>query len=146
MHDPYVAFWVVCTVVMAVIEASTLNMITIWFAAGSLGALIVTLCGGSFGLQLFVFFAVSAILLATLMPIAKKAMQAKKQPTNADRIIGAEAKVTEAIDSITGKGQIKVMGSIWSARCETESIPENTIVTVERIEGVKAVVKRKVGN
>lgn len=146
MHDPYVALWVACTVIMAVIEASTFNMITIWFSAGSLGALIVTLCGGSFGLQVFVFFLISAILLASLMPIAKKAMQTKKQATNADRIIGADAQVTESIDGITGKGQIKVMGSIWSARCETENIPEDTIVTVDRIEGVKAIVKRKVGN
>ena len=76
------------------------------------------------------------------MPAARRLLNKSKSATNSDRIIGKEAVVTEEIDNIKGKGQIKVLGSIWSAISEDQSvIPEGSMVEVCEIRGVRAVVK-----
>ena len=47
----------------------------------------------------------------------------------------------EEIDNLRGIGQVKVGGAIWTARStQDEPIPKGTLVRVERIEGVKAIV------
>ena len=73
--------------------------------------------------------------------MARKWIEPKTEKTNADRILEAEALVTETIDNVQASGQIKVGGAIWTARSANgDVIPEGTLVQVERIEGVKAIV------
>ena len=64
----------------------------------------------------------------------------KIQPTNADRIIGKEGIVIKAIDPEAAKGQIKVEGQIWSAKCASP-VEEGKRVKVLALEGVKAVIE-----
>ncbi len=139
----YIALWAVLMVLMLVIEASTAALLTIWFACGALAALVFALFGANFGVQVAAFFIVSGLLLAFLLPYARRKMAEKKTATNADRIIGAEGIVTEEIDEVQGTGQIRVMGTVWSARSQSGiSIPTGTKIKVDAIEGVKAVVSR----
>ena len=64
--------------------------------------------------------------------------------TNLDAVVGMEALVTEAIDNINARGAVKVYGKEWSARsADGEPVPAGTTVVVERIEGVKLIVKNK---
>lgn len=66
------------------------------------------------------------------------------RPTNADRLLGAVAVVTQEIDNRSATGQVKVSGQIWTARSQGEDpIPVGTSVTVLRIEGVKLIVQAK---
>ena len=68
-------------------------------------------------------------------------MASSRQATNADRVIGAEGVVIEAVDNLNAKGQVKVNGSIWTARAQDDTIiPPSTLVRVDRIEGVKLIV------
>lgn len=68
--------------------------------------------------------------------------EAKTQPTNADRCIGETAMVTEDIDNIAGKGRVEVNGISWTARSsDGANFRKGELVTVERIEGVKLIVK-----
>jgi membrane protein implicated in regulation of membrane protease activity len=72
----------------------------------------------------------------------KKYVNAKVQRTNADSIIGQECVVTEQIDNLAETGAVKVAGKLWTARtADSTVIPKETRVVVERIEGVKAIVK-----
>ena len=50
--------------------------------------------------------------------------------------------VTEEIDTIKQTGQVHVDGQLWSARGTTEvpNIKKDTVVRIERIEGVKVIV------
>ena len=77
--------------------------------------------------------------------IAKKYTRTRKQPTNADMYINAEGVVTEAISNLNAKGTVKVRGSVWTARSSNDEveIPENTTIVVEKIEGVKLIVRPK---
>ena len=56
-------------------------------------------------------------------------------------IIGKNAIVTKDIDSINGKGQIKVDSETWSALGKDDmNIEKGTEVEVLKIDGVKAIV------
>ena len=70
-------------------------------------------------------------------------MKTKNEPTNADRIIGETAIVTEQIDNIHETGAVKILGTIWTARSVDDSvIAEGTTVKVVAIRGVKAMVQK----
>ena len=98
------------------------------------------LLGGALWLQILLFLAVSAVILALTRPLVKK-MAGHVQPTNLDQTIGASARVTEDIDDAAGTGAVYVKGKMWTARSSSgATIPIGTEVTVERIEGVKLYV------
>ena len=134
--------WLVLLLVFVAGEAVSVGLTSVWFAAGSLVALIAALLGGGWVLQLVLFFVVSILCLLAVRPLAKKHLNNKVQPTNADRVIGSEALVTEDIDNITGAGAVIIGGQTWTARSGSESpIPAGTRVRVLRIEGVKVFVE-----
>ena len=133
--------WLILMVVFLMIEGASVAMVSLWFGAGALAALIVALIGGELWLQVLVFFTVSIVLLAALRPIARKYFTPKLARTNVDSIIGTTGTVTIAIDNVTGQGQIKLASMEWTARSTSgEAIPAGTLIRVDRIEGVKAFV------
>ena len=134
-------FWFVLLVVFLIAEASTVTMISLWFAAGALGALAVSLLGSGVWLQAGAFFVVSAVALTALRPIVRKYFTPRLTKTNVDSVIGAEGLVTQAIDNVSARGQMKLGAMEWTARSASgEPIPEGTLVRVEKIEGVKVFV------
>ena len=138
------AIWLLAVIVLIVGEVLTVGLTFIWFAVGALGGLIVAVLGGSVWLQVAVFLALSALSLILIRPAAARFMRNSRSPTNADRVIGQTAVVTEAIDNIEGKGQVNISGQIWSARSqEGVAITVGVEVKVLRIEGVKVFVTLK---
>ncbi len=134
--------WLVLLLLFAGGEAVSVGLTSIWFAAGALAALIAALLGGALWIQITLFLAVSLLCLAAVRPLAKRYLNDKVEATNADRVIGAEAKVTEDIDNIHGKGAVIIRGMTWSARSQDDGpIPTGTLVRVLRIEGVKVFVE-----
>lgn len=135
--------WLGLLILFGIGEALTVGLTSIWFAAGALVALVVTLLGGPLWLQVLLFIVVSALCMLAIRPIAQKHFNSKVEPTNADRIIGQEAVVTEPIHNLQATGAVRIGGMVWSARSEDDSlIPAGTLVRVLRIEGVKVYVER----
>ena len=135
--------WLVLLIIFAASEAVTVGLTSIWFAAGALVALLAALLGGPMWVQITLFLAVSLLCLAAVRPLAKRYLNDKVEATNADRVIGAEAKVTEDIDNIHGKGAVIIRGMTWSARSQDGGpIAAGTLVRVLRIEGVRVFVER----
>ena len=133
--------WMGVRVIFAIVEASTVTLVSIWFVGGSLAALIAALLGAEIWLQVALFLAVSTILLISFRPLLKKFHQPKKVQTNAPANIGKLAIVTEAIDNLQGLGAVKLSGLTWTARSESgKGIEAGTVVCVKRIEGVKLFV------
>lgn len=144
MEFSMLIFWVVMLVILIVVEAVTAQMVTIWFAAGAGAALVSEILGAEVWLQWIIFVAVSAITLIATRPLVKKLTQTKVQPTNADRCIGQTAVVVEDIDNVDGKGLVQVGGITWTARSSDGTVfRKNEQVTVEKIDGVKLIVKSK---
>ena len=133
--------WLALMVVFLAVEASTVSMVSLWFAAGSLIALLTALAGGPAWLQTVLFLAVSAALLLALRPLAKKYFTPKVTATNVDSIVGSTGLVTAAIDNVSAAGQVKLGAMEWTARSTSgQPIPVGTLVKVDKIEGVKAFV------
>ena len=135
-------FWLAAFIVFAIGEAVTVGLVSVWFAVGALAALFATALGAGLWLQITVFLGVSALALALLKPLSSKFLKPRVSATNADRVIGSAALVTETIDNTQAKGQVKVNGQVWSARSAQDIvIPAGTDVKVLRIEGVKVIVE-----
>ena len=134
--------WTGLLIVFTIGEGVTVGLTAIWFAAGSLAALICALLGGPLWLQIALFIVISALCLLAIRPLAHKYFNSKVEPTNADRIIGSEVMVTEEINNIAETGQVKLFGQVWTARSENgDVIPVQSRVRILRIEGVKVFVR-----
>ena len=139
--------WLIVLVVCLVVEISTLGLTSIWFAGGALLALLIAMIAGPLWLQVLVFLVTSIVLLIFTRPIAAKYFNKNREKTNVNSKIGKQAIVTVTIDNLKGEGQIVTEGMEWTARSlDSTMIEEGSVVTIEKIEGVKAVVSiRKEG-
>ena len=136
--------WLAIIILAVIVEAVTAQLVSIWFLAGGIAALIAGLCGAEIWLQVVLFALVTALVLIVTRPLVKRIMHFKKTDTNADRYIGKEGLVTETINNVEGTGRVTVLGSDWTARSsDDKQIAEGTPVLVERIEGVKLIVTPK---
>lgn len=139
------AAWLILLIVLLVIEVLTLGLTTIWFAGGALAALIASLAGAGFWLQVLLFLLVSVVLLIFTRPVAVRYLNGRTTATNVDSLIGRECIVTEEINNLCGKGAVSVGGVTWTARAEREDrvIGKDRIVQIVRVDGVKAIVREK---
>lgn len=133
--------WLALMIVFLLVEANSVSLVSIWFAAGSLGALVADLLNAPLWAEVLIFFVISCALLAALRPMVKKFIKPKIIATNVDSVIGSKGYVTEDIDNVSALGQVKIGGMFWSARSTSgQPINKDTLVTVDRVEGVKVFV------
>lgn len=134
--------WATVIIIFGVFEAVTVQLVSIWFVIGAIAALIASLLGADFTVQILIFFAVSILALVITRPLFKKYIRPKKQPTNADKVLNQIGVVVEDINNISATGQVKVDGKIWTARTIDNSlISKDKKVIIEKIDGVKLIVK-----
>ncbi len=138
-------FWLIAMVALLVIEGIVPGLVSIWFAAGALVALLLSLLNAPLWLQVLLFLLVSLALLVLTRPLAKKYVNSRVTPTNADRIIGKDCVVTEEIDNLQGTGAVMADGKEWTARMDNRDgkAPKGSVVKVLRIEGVRLIVTSK---
>lgn len=140
----FAIMWLIFAILFLILEISTVSLVSIWFVAGSVLAFLVALFHLSLGVQIVVFILGTTLLLVFTKPAVQKMLCKNLEATNYDRIIGKNGIVTQKINPTEGTGQIKVSGSIWSAKSEDGSeIDRDKTVEVISVEGVKAVVKQK---
>ncbi len=133
--------WLALLILFAVVEAATVGLVSAWFAAGALVALLSTFFTNNIWLQAGIFLVVSAVALALVRPLVWKYVSPQRVATNADRAIGREGVVTQDIDNLSASGTVTILGMTWTARStDGEAIPAGSTVTVDRIEGVKLFV------
>ena len=134
--------WVGVMVIFGALEAITVGLTSIWFVVGGIGGLVVSMLNGPIWLQLLVFFVVSIGCMIAARPLVVKYINQATTATNADRVLGAVARVTEAIDNTVPVGAVYVDGKTWSARSVSgEPIAQGTMVRVKRMEGVRLFVE-----
>lgn len=134
--------WTAAIILFAVVEAVTAGLMSIWFVAGALAALVAAFVDASLTVQVVLFLAVSAAALAMTRPLLRKITTAPAIPTNADRVLGEVAKVTERIDNENSAGTVYVDGKTWTARSADDTvIPVGSRVRIEAMQGVKLLVR-----
>lgn len=135
--------WIGLIVIFVIVEAATVQLVTVWFAVGGIAGLIAYAFGLEIWMQILIFAVVSAVALAITRPFVKRFTKGRKQPTNADRYIGQEATVTEPISNELSTGAVRIGGLEWTARTvDNSEVDKGERVTVEAIEGAKLLVKR----
>lgn len=141
--DKIEIFWLVACILMFVIEAVTVNLLTLWFALGALAALIAALLGARLWLQIVIFFLVTIVTLVATRPLVKKYFNKQHhEATNADTAIGKICIVTQDIDNVAATGEASCLGKAWTARSLTgEIIKKGSKAKVHSIEGVKLIVE-----
>jgi len=138
-------YWLIFFLILVGIEIATMALTTIWFAGGALAAFLLSLFGASIEVQLAAFVTVSFVLLFFTRPWAAKHINSHVEKTNADSLIGREARITAEVNNQMGTGTAVVGGQEWTARSleDGEVYPAGMLVEIKKIQGVKLIVSRK---
>ena len=138
---PETIIWIAAVIIFGVTEAVTAGLVSIWFVLGAVAGLITAVLGGSIWLQVVLFFIVSIATLVATRPLVRKLSKKGQVATNADRVLGGTARVTETIDNTIPTGEVYIDGKTWTARSQSGAvIAAEKLVTVIRMEGVKLYV------
>lgn len=134
--------WTIIIVLSVIVEAATVNLVSIWFAVGSALAIIADQFGFGVMAQFMIFVVSSAAIIAATRPLSKKYLRGRITKTNLDRIIGKHCLITETITP-DQKGEAKINGSLWSATSLNNVVIEaGEYGEVVSIEGAHVVVRK----
>lgn len=145
IKDSYITIaWLILLIVLLIIEIITVGLTSIWAAGGALAALILNLLNVSIVWQVVVFFVVTFVLLYFTRPFAVKFINAKREKTNYEGIIGKTIRIADRVDNMSQTGRAVVNGQEWTVRSEKdeEILEPGTIAKVVNITGVKLIVKK----
>ena len=135
--------WLAAAIILAIVEANTVQLVSIWFAVGALAAMVPAIIGMDFTAQFAVFTVVSILVLAITRPFVKKKLTVQKTETNSRALIGKVPKVIQPIDNLQSQGRVMVEDMDWSARSENgEPIDVGEEVLIKEIQGVKLIVEK----
>ena len=142
--DPCILLWIILLIVFVVIELATVGLVSIWFAAGSLVALIIAILNGGIIAQFIAFIIVSVGLLAATRSWARDFVNSKTQKTNADSVVGKEIRITERVSNLDQTGAAVVSGQEWTVRADDDKqiFEQGETARVVRISGVKLIVEK----
>ena len=132
-------FWLCLIIFLGIIEASTVNLVSIWFIISSILAMLISLFTDNIVIQVAIFVLGGTLLLILTKDAIKKILPVKTK-TNIDRIIGMKGIVTEKITKKT-PGEVKVDGKRWTAVAD-ETINTDETVEILEINSTKLKVKR----
>lgn len=134
--------WLIAAGILAIVEAFTLGLTSIWFAAGAAGAAISAMLGASLPIQVAVFLLLSIVLIIATRPLARKRLNANVERTNIDAVVGSEG-IVEGTISLHGSGQVKADGKIWTAVSTGKEIKKGAVVVIKGVRGVTLTVEEK---
>lgn len=141
MNTTWLIIWLVAVVVFAVVEILTVQLVAIWFSVGAICSMVAFSLGAPEWIQLLVFGVVSLILLLLTRPFVKKFINFKHVSTNADRLVGRTAIVTQSVCNLEARGAVIISGLTWTARSEDGTdLKEGDKVIIKAIEGSKLIV------
>lgn len=134
-------FWLVLVIVLSFVEIATVSLVSIWFVASGIVAMILSFFIEDIAIITTVFILLGIFLLVLSRPIVNKLRSKDNEKTNLDRIIGESAIVTEDIKK-NEVGEVKVDGKRWSA-ISKEKCLKGDRVKILKIDGVKLIVEKE---
>ena len=132
--------WLGIIFLLVVLEMSTAALVSIWFIASGVLALLASMFIDNVLVQFAIFVIGGIILLLTTRKFLTNKL-VKQEKTNLDRIIGMRGVVTEDIDDLV-IGEVLVDGKKWSA-ISKEKLKKGDKVKIIKIEGVKLIVEHQ---
>ena len=114
-------FWLIIIILLSIIEAFTINLVSIWFIVSGIITLVISLFTNNIIIQIAVFILLGVMWIGELI------------------LMGINGIVTEKITKNT-IGEVKVDGKLWSAYAD-KTISKDSIVEVLEINSTKIKVK-----
>ena len=140
----YLVFWVVAFLIFSIIEAITVRLNAIWFAAGSLAAFVSVLLEVPFWMQLLFFLLSSLLLLFITRPLQKRLSAGRYHAASVTDVIGCTGTVTEQINNTSAKGRVKIGELDWLARSTDGSLLKTgEKVVVQSVDGIAVIVAKE---
>ena len=134
--------WGILIVVSIVVELITDELTIIWGTVGAIFALISAALKAPIWLQLIIFFVFTISFLLIFKTIIEKNRKKETLHTNADRIIGMVAVVSESFKE-NSVGKVTVNGQTWRAiGVSNDEFFEGEKVQVEGLSGTKVIVSK----
>jgi membrane protein implicated in regulation of membrane protease activity len=137
--------WLSVFVIALVIEAIGTDLVSIWFAAGAIVALILSLISGvAWWIELVVFVVISLATLCCFRPLVHRYLRrGLLMNSNIDEIVGKKGLMMEKID-LLHHGTCKINDVVWTAIAEKDniSISKGATVVVLAVSGNKLIVKQ----
>jgi len=135
--------------VMIFVEAMGPALVSIWFAAGALIALILSLFSFipevtiPWWVQLIVFVVVSTMTLLLVRPLSKRYFKRNTVNSNVDSLVGKRGLLEQEIKPFN-PGLCKINDVLWTAVGVEgkETIAKESVVEVVAIQGNKLLVKK----
>jgi len=142
LTENYWLGWLGVAIVLAAVEAATVDFVFLMFAGGSLAGALAALLGLPFWLQVIVAVAAALLLLGLVRPMIRRKFLDSEvdHRIGADGLVGRRAWVLQAVTETDGR--VKLAGETWSARLAEGSLPAapGDEVRVIAIHGATAIV------
>lgn len=132
-------FWLGIVIFLGILEAITINLLSIWFVISGLFSLVLSFFSDNFVLQFGIFVVGGILFMILTRDSMEKKLLKQKEKTNLDRVIGMKGIVTEEIKDMK-VGEVKVDGKKWSA-ISNKDLPKGSTIKVLKIKGVKLEVE-----
>ena len=143
MQDYMSWLWLGLTIVFVVVEACTSELVSVWFVAGSVAGLILSLFELPIGVQAAGFVAVALAALLAIRPLAMKRAKVEKTPTNADMVLG------RLLKAASGAAEVRLVSAQGGSK--DNAIPRSCQATVvamgigiERINDIAAQLQQEI--
>jgi len=136
-----VLLWVVIAAIAIAIDLITSAFLFVWFAVGSIAAIVARMFHFSFTIQLIVFVTVSFVFMLIGYPMVKDTIKktVKRTKTMEENYIGRVIIVDE---EVIEKAHIKIDGIYWTVKKVGEPIKKGDKVKVTGIEGNKMLIEK----
>ncbi|MBP5156647.1 MAG: NfeD family protein [Treponema sp.] len=137
-------FWLALVVLFSVVEALTMTLMTVWFAAAALVMVFASMLPIPLVGQLVLFALLSALLLVFSRPLALKFLKLKKTATNSDSLVGRKCKILRPVTP-DEKGTARLNGVEWSvASVDGSPLEAGKDCVVHEIKGNTLIVSGEV--
>lgn len=138
--------WLALALVLAAIEAASVDFVFSMLAGGALAGAVASALGAPFPIQVVTAVVVAAALLLTVRPVAKRYFSVPEGHggIGAGAQVGRQAVVLETVTEHDGR--VKLGGETWSARTPSGAAPclPGQEVRVVSLEGATAIVSNVV--
>lgn len=136
--------WVATIAISIIIEIATTELVSIWFTAGGVVALILSCFKGvHWGIQLGVFLGVSIIAILLLRPLATKLLHRNNhEKTNMNSLVGKRIRMLSTCN-FDNLGTAKINDVVWNVKSENGCVlQQDEIVEIVKFEGNKIIAKK----
>lgn len=134
--------WLGLALVLAAVEAATVDLTFLMLSGGALAASLAAALGVNVPFQIVIGLVVASLLVAVVRPLVKRRFMSDENlhGIGTPSLVGREARVLQTVTEWDGR--VKLAGDTWSARTPdgARQCRPGEEVTVVAIEGATAIV------